>query len=81
MNIRGLAQFYLQDWFEPATKVEPFISWYVPYSFPGYFTLLMATYMTKKALGPKFVVGPTLQFIHNMFLCAQSAFLVTIIGF
>jgi len=43
--------------------------------------LLLTTWTVKKALGRKFVIGQALQFLHNMFLCAQSAFLVMIIAF
>jgi hypothetical protein len=80
LNIRALGEYYLEPYFEPCSKLEPFLSWYVPWSFPCYFLLLLTTYLFKKFIGgPKFVIGANLQFAHNLFLVAQSAFLVYLI--
>ena len=81
MNVRALSFYYLEPYFQTATDLEPWITWWVPYSFPGYFALLFVTWLVKKALGPKFVINQPLQFVHNMFLCFQSVVLVALITF
>jgi len=76
VHLRAVGEYYLQDYFAPAAELTPLLGAYVPYSFPCYFLLLIATYCVKKVLGPKFVVGTRLQFAHNIFLVLQSAFLI-----
>ena len=76
VNFTALAEYYLEkgDIFNWTNSFEPTIAAYVPWSFPCYFALLLATYCVKQILGPKFVVGQQLQFLHNMF--AQDATVV-----
>ncbi len=59
--------------------LKPGLVAYVPWSFPGYFCVLLIAYLARITNPKAVLVSAKIQFLHNVFLSLQSAGLMVMI--